>query len=74
MRQILSTEYLPSAGPPLFHTIASCHEKARYVRTLRREIKREMGEEVEIEQIVANVHRNADISEIHSPLLLAIFS
>ncbi|KYM98385.1 hypothetical protein ALC62_10909 [Cyphomyrmex costatus] len=38
MRQILSTEYLLSAGPLLFHTIASCREKAnRYVGILRRE-------------------------------------
>ncbi|KYQ46229.1 hypothetical protein ALC60_14651 [Trachymyrmex zeteki] len=44
MRQILSTEYLLSAGPLLFHTIASCREKAnRYVGILRRE--REKGEE-----------------------------
>ncbi|KYN39556.1 hypothetical protein ALC56_06050 [Trachymyrmex septentrionalis] len=44
MRQILSTEYLLSAGPLLFHTIASCREKAnRYVGILLRE--REKGEE-----------------------------
>ncbi|EGI65618.1 hypothetical protein G5I_05881 [Acromyrmex echinatior] len=44
MRQILSTEYLLSAGPLLFHTIASCREKAnRYVEILLRE--REKGEE-----------------------------
>ncbi|KYM82703.1 hypothetical protein ALC53_06878, partial [Atta colombica] len=44
MRQILSTEYLLSAGPLLFHTIASCREKTnRYVGILLRE--REKGKE-----------------------------
>jgi len=46
MRQILSTEYLPFAGPLLFHTIASYHEKESvYVRILRRQRERERARE-----------------------------
>jgi len=42
MRQIPSTEYLLSAGPLLFYTIASCREKAsRYVRIQREKEKEE---------------------------------